>query len=69
MSWVDTMRLRRRADQVRAAGWGVLAISLLACGVDFDDAPVLVAMAAGALALSYSLAHMFDRQADRVIAR
>ena len=69
MSWIDTMRLRRRATAVRALGWTNLALALMASVVDFDAVPALITWAAGVMVLSYALGHGIDKQAERIIGR
>ena len=69
MSWVDAMRLRRRADHVRVLGWanavaaGVLAVLL-------HEAWVLAVLwAASVLGVCYAVAHAVDKRAERVVRR
>lgn len=63
------MRLRRRASTFRAIGWANCGLSLVLSGVHTDAAPALIVWAVGVMSLSYALAHVIDKQADRVITR
>lgn len=69
MSWVDAMRLRRRATIARAIGWVNLAITLIACVVEPQMLPFFATWAGGVMALSYGLAYAIEKRADRVVAR
>ena len=69
MSWVDAMRLRRRADHVRVIGW-VNAIAAGVLAITTHDAWVLALFwAASIMAVCYSVAHVVDKRAERVVRR
>ena len=69
MSWVDAMRLRRRADYVRATSWinagatGLIAVALQDAWMAWS------AWAAAVRGLCYALAHVIDVRAERVVKR
>jgi hypothetical protein len=73
MSWWDCMKLRRRADHLRACGWVNLALTLILCAVGGLDG--LANYMAGAIwagfvmAVAYGAASLVDRRADRVVGR
>lgn len=73
MAWIDSMRFRRRADKVRAAGWINLLVTVVVAGVHLPDG--LDALAVGSLwaalvmAVTYCLAWVLDRHAERVVRR
>ena len=73
MSWVDTMRLRRRADKVRMFGWVNLFLSAAWSVVHATDGFFVLAIAAvwaaAVMALSYGIAWAIDKHADRVVKR
>ena len=73
MAWIDSMRLRRKADIVRAAGWVNLFVSIIWILVHSSDGLItlgLIALWAGALlATTQGIAWMIDRHADRVVRR
>ena len=69
MSWVDAMRLKRRAAVVRGTGWANLAVSLIACAADPEMLPILGTWGGGFMALSYGLGHAIEKRAERVVAR
>ena len=69
MSWGDAMRLRRRADYVRATSWiNAGAAGLIALA--FQDAwLVLIAWAGSVMGFCYAVAHAIERRAERVLKR
>jgi hypothetical protein len=71
MSWVDAMRLRRKADHVRAAGWfNLLATITYVVFHSADVAEIILptsVWAALVIAVSYGLGWIIDRRADRVV--
>lgn len=69
MSWVDSMRLRRRADKVRAGGWFILGVAVLIALVEHDLWILSAACAAAGMAVTYALAYWLDVKAERVITR
>ena len=73
MAWVDSMRLRRRADKLRAVGWINLLLSILLCLVYAGEGVhVLVTAAAwgvGVMGLTHGAAWAIDKHADRVVRR
>ena len=73
MAWVDTMRLRRRADKVRMVGWVNLFLSIawsvLHAADGFSVVAVAGVWAATIMALTYGIAWFIDRHADRVVRR
>lgn len=73
MAWVDSMRFRRRADKVRAAGWINLLVTLIVAGAHlpegFDALAAGSGWAALVMAVTYGLAWVLDRHAERVVRR
>lgn len=73
MAWTDSMRFRRRADKVRAAGWINLLLTLIFAGVHlpegFDALAVGFVWAMVVMAVTYGLAWALDRHAERVVRR
>lgn len=73
MAWVDSMRLRRTADKVRAVGWVNLFLSIIWTVVHASDGLGLLAVtglwAAAVMGLTHGIAWMIDRRADRVVRR
>ena len=73
MAWVDTMRLRRRADKVRAVGWVNLLFTAVCYFVQAAEGAALLALAglwsAGVMALTYGIAWGIDKHAERVVRR
>ena len=74
MAWIDSMRLRRRADKVRAIGWGNLFLTIVLSVLHAsDDGMAVLAFgvlwAAGVMALTHGAGWMLDKQADRVVRR
>lgn len=73
MAWVDSMRLRRRADKVRAVGWVNLLLAVVWSVIHASDGMAVlgfgVAWAAVILALTHAIAWMVDKHADRVVRR
>ena len=73
MAWTDSMRFRRRADKVRAAGWINLLLTLIFAGIHLPEG--LDALAAGSvwaavvMGVTYGLAWVLDRHAERVVRR
>ena len=73
MSWVDSMRLRSRADKVRAVGWVNLLFAVIWSMFDSSDGIAILALAgiwsAAVMALTYGIAWVIDKRADRVVTR
>ena len=73
MAWIDSMRFRRRADKVRAAGWINLLVTVIVAGVHlpegFDVLAVASIWAALVMALTHGFAWALDRHAERVVRR
>ena len=73
MAWVDSMRLRRRADKVRAVGWVNLFFAVIWSAIHGSDGIAVLALAgvwaAAILALTYGIAWIIDKRADRVVTR
>jgi hypothetical protein len=71
MAWVDCMRLRRRADKVRGLGWLNLLVSVIGSITALDSAVLAIAAlwAASVMAITYAIAWMIDKRADRVVTR
>lgn len=73
MAWIDSMRLRRRADQARAIGWINLLVTAIISVVNASDGlSVLVAgaiWAAMVMAATHGAGWMLDKRADRVVGR
>jgi len=73
MAWVDTMRLRRRADKVRAVGWVNLLFTVIWSIAHASDGELMLALAGvwsvGVMALTYGIAWVIDKHADRVVTR
>ena len=73
MAWIDSMRLRRRADKVRAIGWGNLILTVVLSLFHAGDGMSVLAFAvlwvAGVMALTQGAGWMLDKQADRVVRR
>ena len=71
MAWIDSMRLRRRADKVRAVGWINLLVSIILSVVHASDGlavlAVAVAWAAAVMAATHAAGWMIDKHADRVV--
>ena len=63
------MRLRRRADAVRAIGWINLGGALLITGIQQDAWSLMFVWAVAAMGLTHALAHLVDKRAERVIGR
>ena len=63
------MRLRRRADRVRAAGWLNLGIATLIFVVDPASWDILAAWSIAVMATTYAWAHRIDAKAERVVTR
>jgi hypothetical protein len=65
------MRLRRKADHVRTAGWlNLLATITFVVFHSADAAEIILPAsiwAAAVMALSYGVGWMIDRRADRVV--
>ena len=73
MAWVDSMRLRRKADIVRAVGWVNLCVSVLWSLVHVSEGLAVLALlgvwAFAVMALTHGIGWMIDRRADRVVRR
>ena len=73
MAWIDSMRLRRKADIVRAVGWVNLFVCIVWSLVHVSDGLAMLAVtgawAAAVMALAYGIAYVIDRRADRVVGR
>ena len=73
MAWVDSMRLRRRADIIRAVGWVNLLFTIVVSVVYASDGAavlaVAVAWAAAVMAVTHGAGWMIDRHAERVVLR
>ena len=73
MAWVDSMRLRRRADKIRAIGWGhlllTIVLSVLHAGDGLSVLAFAILWAAGVMALTHGAGWMLDKQAVRVVRR
>ena len=73
MAWVDSMRLRRRADKIRAVGWVNLLLTLVIAITHVSEGiQVLVAgfiWATLIMGLTHGAAWALDRRADRVVTR
>jgi hypothetical protein len=73
MAWIDSMRLRRRADKLRAIGWiNLLPTLVLSLTHASDGLQVLVAgviWAALVMVLTHGGAWALDKHADRVVTR
>jgi hypothetical protein len=71
MSWVDAMRLRRKADHVRAAGWVNLVVTITYVVFHSGDASEIIlpasVWAAFIMALTHGIGWIIDRRADRVV--
>lgn len=73
MAWVDSMRLRRRADIVRALGWGNLLLCIVWSVAEASEGlavfAIAVAWALVVMALTHGAAWAIDKHADRVVRR
>ncbi|HYC48488.1 MAG TPA: hypothetical protein VED01_23695 [Burkholderiales bacterium] len=73
MAWVDSMRLRRRADGIRMVGWINLLLSVAWAVVHASDGLGMMALsgawAALVLALVYGVAWVIDKHAEKVVRR
>jgi Na+/H+ antiporter NhaD/arsenite permease-like protein len=73
MAWIDSMRLRRRADKIRVGGWVNLVFTIMACVVHASDGAAVtvlgVAWAAAVMAVTHGAGWMIDRHAERVVRR
>jgi hypothetical protein len=73
MAWIDSMRLRRRADKLRAIGWINLLLTVVLSLVHVSDGiQVLTAgviWAALVMALTHGAAWALDKRAERVVTR
>ena len=73
MAWIDSMRLRRRADKVRSIGWGNLVLTVVLSVFHASDGMSVLAFAilwaAGVMGLTHGAGWMLDKQADRVVRR
>ena len=73
MAWVDTVRLRRRADKVRAIGWLNLLFTVIWSVLHASEGGLVLALAgiwsAGVMALTYGIAWVVDKHAERIVRR
>lgn len=73
MSWKDATRLRGIADKVRALGWINVFITFAWCVLHSSDGvPVLLIVlgwGATGMGVTYSVAFLIDRRANRVVGR
>ena len=73
MAWVDTMRLRRRADKIRTLGWINLLLSVAWSVIHASDGFAMMALAAlwsaVVMGVTYGIAWFVDKHADRVVRR
>ena len=73
MSWIDSMRLRRKADIVRWVGWINLFLSVGASLIYVSEGLATLAAlglwALAVLAVTHGIAWMIDRHAERVVRR
>ena len=73
MAWIDSMRLKGRADRIRAVGWVNLLLSLILAVVQASDGAEVLALAvtwaAAVMGLTHGAAWMIDRHAERVVRR
>ena len=73
MAWVDSMRLRRNADMVRALGWLNLVVSIIVSLFHASEGLVIMVLfgvwAALVMAVTHGIAWMIDRRAERVVRR
>ena len=71
MAWVDSMRLRRRADLLRRLGWVNLFLTVIWLVVHASDGLPVFALgfiwAAGVLGVTYGIGWALDKRADRVV--
>jgi len=71
MAWIDSMRLRRRADKIRAVGWINLVISIIVSGLHASEGlgvfAVAGAWAAAVMGVTHAAGWMIDKHADRVV--
>lgn len=67
------MRLRRRADGIRAVGWGNLVLTIVLCVVYAAEGAavlaVVIAWGAAVMAGTHAAGWMIDRHAERVVRR
>ena len=73
MAWVDSMRLRRRADKVRAVGWINLFMTIVWSVLHASDGITTFAVgfiwAAAVMAATHVAGWMIDKHAERVVRR
>ena len=73
MAWVDSMRLRRKADIVRALGWLNLIVSVIVSFFHVSEglgAILLFAVwAVLVMAITHVIGWVIDRRAERVVSR
>ena len=71
MAWVDSMRLRRRADKLRAVGWINLVITVIVSVLHASEGLAVLALACAWAAIVMGVTHgaawMIDKHADRVV--
>jgi hypothetical protein len=73
MAWIDSMRLRRRADKLRALGWINLLLTVVVSLVHISDGVQVIAAgviwAALIIASTHGAAWALDKRAERVVTR
>jgi len=73
MAWIDSMRLRRRADKLRALGWINLLLTVVVSLVHVSDGIQVIAAGAIWAALVMASTHVaawaLDKHAERVVTR
>ena len=73
MAWIHSQRLRGTADKVRAIGWVNAFISAGWAVIHSTEGSLgllwVVAWGVAVMALSYGVAWIIDRRADRVVGR
>lgn len=73
MAWIDSMRLRRTADKIRAVGWVNLLLTIVVSVVYAGDGAAVLAVAvawgAAVMGLTHGAGWMIDRHAERVVRR
>ena len=73
MAWVDAMRLRRKADIVRAIGWVNLIACVLWALLHLSEGLALLAVlgvwTVAVMAVTHGVAWIIDRRAEHVVRR
>ena len=73
MAWVDSMRLRRKADIVRALGWFNLVASVVWGFLHTSEGLGVLALCAlwvaAVMGITHGVAWVIDRRAERVVRR